>query len=153
MTLYAAPSVLRRTSKLRTPAPPESVAESPSVARSPAVVAVDGRLTPVRSETLGVPATGADRSMRTLAAFTWLLGPQFPTASATVPPFRPRFTVPALQPVSVTVQLAPLPAGVPIWQPVAVPVRAKSPDVSNLIDPPNVSRHVSDVALVGEPGR
>src|SRR4051812_31111665 len=108
------------------PAPPGSEADQESVAGRSAVVEADASSTPLRSDSFGPVATGLERSMRSCAALTWLSGPQLRTASTTASALIPSVTVPALQPVSVTFQLAPAPTGVPMTHPVAVPDRAKS---------------------------
>ena len=109
-------------------------------------------MTPARRLTFGVAELGADRSIKTLAPFTWLGGPGLRTPSTTVDGLTPRATVPALQPVTVTVHVAPLAVGVPTTQPVAVPVRRMSPAARPLTAPPKVIFQVSDDDLVGEPG-
>src|SRR5688572_10151074 len=108
------------------PAPPGSVPASPRMADRPAVEDEDPRPTPVRSVGLGVDAVGADRSIRSVAASLCVAGPLLPTASWTLRALSERRTVPWLQPVRVTDHVVPAPVGVPIVQPVAVPLRTKS---------------------------
>src|SRR5262249_21344217 len=85
-------------------------------------------------------------------ALTFAPGPQLATESMSAPPRSDSVSVPALQPLTLTLQAAPEPVGTPILQPVAVPERLRSSWARPLTGPPNLIEYVNDPERVGERG-
>ncbi len=96
-------------------------------------------------------AVGAVRSTVTVAAVTTAAGPGLPSASVTLLAARARMTVPLEQPVTATVY-GPEPDGAPTVQPVAVPVRVKSPAARPVTGSLKVTVYERVAAFVGEAG-